>query len=329
MLMSDAQQPDPTTGPTPPTPPVPPVPVNPYAAQPAANPYVAQPANPYAQPAAAAPSPYATAQAGYPQAPVGPSRFNVLGLISLILGSLAFLFGVSFGWIPFVGFLPIVLALVGLVLGIVGLIVKNKGKGLAIAGTIVSGVALIASALITVVMLIAFSSLQGLADDWGSDDPSITQPDGDEVDGGVGSIDQPAAIGDTITFSDFAGADEWQVVVGQPTLDATADVVAADEFNSAPAEGSQYVVVPLDYTYLGAETGYPYIAATPEFIGNDGVVYSLSYASYPDSVFDTAELTSGGQAHANAVFEVPTAAVDGGLLKLTSLWSVSIHVALG
>jgi len=288
------------------------------------NPYQQQPANPYQ-----APNPYATAP-GYAQAPAGPSRFNVPGLVSLILGGLAFLLGVTFGWIPFVGFLPITLALVGLVLGIIGLVVKNKGKGLAIAGTIVSGVALLISALITVVMLAAFSSLQDFADDdFGPDDPSITQPDGSEVDGGVGSIDQPAAIGDTITFTDYTDADEWQVVAGQPTLDATADVIAADEFNSAPADGSQYVVVPLDYTYLGAESGYPYAGAMPEFIGNDGVVYSLSFATYPYSVFDTPELTSGGQAHGNAVFEVPTAAVDGGLLRLTSLWGVGIHVALG
>lgn len=327
--MSDAQQPDPTTGPTPP---VPPAPANPSAQQPA-NPYAQQPANPYAQaPAYQAPNPYAPAPAaGYPQAPAGPSRFNVPGLVSLILGSLAFLLGVTFGWIPFVGFLPITLALVGLVLGIVGLIVKNKGKGLAIAGTIVSGVALLISAIITVVMIAAFTSLQGYVDDFdelGPDEPSITEPDGSESDGGVGSIEQPAAIGDTITFTDFSDADEWQVVVGEPTLDATADVLAADEFNSPPAEGSQYVVVPLDYTYLGTETGYPYAGAMPEFIGNDGVVYSLGFATYPESVFDTAEVVPGGQAHANAVFEVPTAAVSGGLLKLTSLWGVSIHVAV-
>lgn len=316
--MSDAQQPDPTTGPTPPTPPAPPAPP--------------APVNPYVQAGYTAPNPYAAAPAGgYAPAPAGPSRLNVPGLVSLILGSLAFLLGVTFGWIPFVGFLPIALALVGLVLGIIGLIVKNKGRGLAIAGTIVSGVAMLLSALITIVMIAAFTSLQSFSDDFddfGPDEPSITEPDGSVSDGGVGSIDQPASIGSTITFTDYADEDEWVVVVGQPTLDATADVVAADEFASAPAAGSQYLVVPLDYTYLGTETGYAYAGAMPEFVGNDGVVYALSFASYPDAVFDTAELAPGGQAHANAVFEVPTAAVSGGLLKLTSIWGVSIHVAV-
>jgi hypothetical protein len=329
--MSDAQQPESTTGPIPPIPPAPAAPdaapANPYVQQPA-NPYTQQPANPYAQ---QAPNPYAAAPVGYAPAPAGPSRLNVPGLVSLILGGLAFLLGVTFGWIPFVGFLPIVLALVGVVLGIIGLVVKNKGKGLAIAGTIVSGVALLVAALITIVMIGVFTSLQTLADDvddYGVDEPSITEPDGSDVDGGVGSMEQPAAIGDTITFTDYADADEWQVVVGDPALDATADVLAADEFNMDPAAGSQYVVVPLVYSYLGAETGFPFIGASPEFVGTDGAVYSVTYATYPDSLYDAPELTTGAQASVNAVFEVPSSAVAGGLLKLTSIYGTSIYVAV-
>ena len=332
MLMSDAQQPDSTTGPTPPIPPAPPTPdaapASPYVQQQAPNPYAQQPANPYAP---QAPNPYAANPGGYAPAPAGPSRLNVLGLVSLILGGLAFLLGVTFGWIPFVGFLPIVLALVGLVLGIIGLIVKNKGKGLAIAGTIVSGAALLVSALITIVMIGVFTSLQSYTDDFddfGADEPSITDPDGTEAGDGVGSIEQPAAIGDTITFTDYADVDEWQVVVGDPTLDATADVLAADEFNLEPAAGSQYVVVPLVYTYLGAESGYPFLGASPEFVGSDGAVYSVAYATYPESLYDAPELTSGAQAPVNAVFEVPSTAVAGGLVKLSSIYGVSIHVAV-
>ena len=337
--MSDAQQPDSPTGTTPPIPPAPAnpaAPVNPYAQQPAnpyaqqaPNPYAQQPANPYAQ---QAPNPYAVTPGGYAPAPAGPSRLNVLGLVSLILGGLAFLLGVTFGWIPFVGFLPIVLAVIGVVLGIIGLTKKNKGKGLAIAGTIVSGVALLISALITIVMIGVFTSLQTVTDDFddfGVDEPSITEPDGSEGGDGVGSIEQPAAIGDTITFTDYSEVDEWQVVVGDPTLDATADVLAADEFNLEPAAGSQYVVVPLVYTYLGAESGYPFLGASPEFIGSDGAIYPVTYATYPESLYDAPELTTGAQAPVNAVFEVPSTAVAGGLLKLSSIYGVSIHVAVG
>ena len=143
---------------------------------------------------------------------------------------------------------------------------------------------MLVSALITVVMIAVFTSLQTVTDDFddfGIDEPSITESDGTEAGDGVGSIEQPAAIGDTITFTDYAEVDEWQVVVGDPALDATADVLAADEFNLEPAAGSQYVVVPLVYSYLGAESGYPFIGASPEFVGSDGASYSVTYATYP------------------------------------------------
>lgn len=335
MLMSDAQQPESTTDAVPPVPPAPvevAAPASPYAQQPA-NPYVQQPANPYAQ-QPANPNPYAPAPGSYAPAPAGPSRLNVLGLVSLILGGFAFLLGVTFGWIPFVGFLPITLALVGLVLGIVGLIVKNKGKGLAIAGTIVSAVALLVSTIITVVMIVAFTTLQSYTDDFddlddfGIEEPSITEPDGGDTGDGAGSIEQPAAIGDTITFTDSFGVDEWQVVVGEPTLDATAAVMAADEFNFEPEAGSQYVVVPLVYTYVGTESGFPFLGANPEFVGSDGAIYAVTYAAYPDGLYDAPELTNGAQAPVNAVFEVPSSAVAGGVLTLTSIYGVSIYVAV-
>lgn len=335
--------------------PVPPVaaaadpsaPVNPYAQAPA-NPYAAQtPVNPYAaqaqpQAAPAAPgypaqqqaNPYgAPAAPGYPAAPAGPSRLNVFGLISLIAGGIAFLFGVSVGWIPYVGFVFVLFALIGVGLGIVGLLAKNKGKGLAIAGTIVSGIALLLTAAISIFMLVVVSSIQQSIDDFGPDSPIITDPDGGETQtdddpNALGSKNNPAAIGDTITFSDYAGADEWQLVVGTPVLDATADVLAANEYNSPPEAGNQYVVVPVTFTYVGDESDSPYMVLA-SFAGNDGVLYDLSYGEYPNHLYDAPELTNGGSAEVNLLFEVPTAAIAGSSVALQSIWGNTIFVSLG
>jgi hypothetical protein len=307
-------------------------PANPYAAQQQAqNPYAAQPqaANPYAaqQPGYGAP-----AAPAYAAAPAGPSRFNVFGLISLIAGGVAFLFGVTVGWIPYVGFAFVLIALVGVGLGIAGLIVKNKAKGLAIAGTIVSGIALLLTAVISVFMLVVVSSIQQGLDDFGPDDPVITNPDGgetttDDDPNALGSQGNPAAPGDTITFTDFDGVDEWQIVVGAPVLDATADVLAADEYNSAPEAGNQYVVVPATFTYVGNESDSPYMVLA-ELAGSDGVIYDVSYADYPDSLYDAPELTNGGSAQVNLVFEVPSSAVAGSALRLGSIWGNDIYIAL-
>jgi hypothetical protein len=256
-----------------------------------------------------------------------------MGLISLIAGGLAFLLGVTAGWIPFVGFAFVFIALVGLVLGIVGLLAKNKGKGLAIAGTIVSGIALLLTAIISIFMLVVFTSIQQSIEDFGPDDPVITDPDGGQTqnDGdpnALGSTGNPASPGDTITFTDFEGTDEWQVVVGAPVLDATADVLAADEYNAEPAAGNQYLVVPVTYTYVGSDSGSPFLIFT-EIVGGDAELYATSYAEYPNSIYDAAELGTGDSAEVNLVFEVPTSAVVGSQLKLNSIFGNDIFVAIG
>jgi hypothetical protein len=310
-------------------------PANPYA-QPAQNPYAAQPqqSNPYAaqQPNAYTGAPTAPA---YAAAPAAPSRLNVMGLISLIAGGLAFLLGVTVGWIPFVGFAFVFIALVGVVLGIIGLLAKNKGKGLAIAGTIVSGIALLLTAIISIFMLVVFNGLQQNLDDlrdFGPDDPVITDPDGGETQtdddpNALGSQNNPASPGDTITFTDLNGDDEWQLVVGAPVLDATADVLAADQYNSAPDAGNQYVVVPVTYTYVGSESGSPFLIFT-QISGSDAALYDTSYAEYPNSLYDAPELSNGGTAEVNLVFEVPSNSVAGSQLKLGSIWGNDIFVAL-
>jgi hypothetical protein len=335
--------------PVPPAPPAPPVtdaapatPANPYA-QPAQNPYAAQPQAPQApqQPnpyAAQQPNPYGAAPGApvYTGAPAAPSRLNVMGLISLIAGGLAFLLGVTAGWIPFVGFAFVFIALVGVALGIVGLLAKNKGKGLAIAGTIVSGIALLLTIIISVFMLVVFNSIQqGIDDlkDFGPGDPVITDPDGGETQtdegdpNALGSATNPAAPGDTITFTDISGDAEWQVVVGTPVLDATADVLAAYQYNSEPEAGNQYVVIPVTYTYVGAESGSPFLIFT-QISTVDATLYDTSYAEYPNSLFDAPELSNGGTAEVNLVFEVPTSAIAGSQLQLGSIWGNDIYVAL-
>ncbi len=342
----------PSSAPAAPVPPVTPVapeqPANPYAAPaanpyaapsaPAAaqqpvNPYAATPANPYAAPGAGGPAApgYAATPAYAAGAPVGPSRFNVLGLVSLILGGVAFLFGITIGWVPYVGFFFVLLALVGVVLGIVGLLAKNKGKGLAIAGTIVSGVSLLLTAAISIIMLLFVTSFSNTVEEW-PDDPVITDPDytaEDEDPNALGGVDNPAAVGDTVTFSDYDGVEQWDVVVGAPNLDATADVLAAYEYNEQPAAGNVYIVVPMTVTYLGEDTDLPYMLFTDLLTNQANDVYDISYAQYPGSIYDAGELAAGESAEVNLVFEVPADEVAGSLLRINSIWGNDIYVQLG
>lgn len=63
---------------------------------------------------------------------------NGLATASLVLGILALIFV----WIPLVGLIAWILAPLGLVLGLVALS-KPTGRGMAIAGTVCSGIALL------------------------------------------------------------------------------------------------------------------------------------------------------------------------------------------
>lgn len=72
-------------------------------------------------------------QGGYVQ-----PQSNGLAVASLVLGILS----IVFVWIPFVGLISWILAPVGLVLGLVALS-KPYGRGMAIAGTVCSGVGLL------------------------------------------------------------------------------------------------------------------------------------------------------------------------------------------
>ncbi|MDO5052184.1 MAG: hypothetical protein Q4E05_04735 [Pseudoclavibacter sp.] len=94
-----------------------------------------------ASPSYPAADPYA--QPVYTGAAQPSSTVNVMGIISLIVGGI----GLLIALIPFIGMMAVIFGLAGVVLAILGLALKrfNAKKGLAIAGAIVSAIALIAS----------------------------------------------------------------------------------------------------------------------------------------------------------------------------------------
>ncbi len=79
-------------------------------------------------------------------------RGNGLGVAALVLGICA-LVGSP---IPFLNFVTGFIAFVGLVLGIIGVLLKGRKKGTAIAGTIISAIAMIVSITLVVVYTASF-----------------------------------------------------------------------------------------------------------------------------------------------------------------------------
>jgi len=104
--------------------------------------------------------------------PQRPKRTNGLGVAALVLGLIAFVLA----WIPIANYFGMFLALVGVVLGVVGLLIKNRSKGLSIAGTTVSGLALVLAILMAVVYATAFAAAVKSVQDEGSRIQSSSTP---------------------------------------------------------------------------------------------------------------------------------------------------------
>jgi LytS/YehU family sensor histidine kinase len=79
---------------------------------------------------------------------------NGLGTAALVLGIVA----IAGAFIPFLNIASLIIGIVGLILGIVGLFLKEKAKGRALAGTIISLVAVIVSIIVLSVTAAAVSS---------------------------------------------------------------------------------------------------------------------------------------------------------------------------
>lgn len=82
-----------------------------------------------------------------------PAPANGMAIASLVLGIVS----VLIVWIPIVGVLGSVMALIGLVLGILALR-RDGGRGLAIGGIVCSGVSLVITAVVLGLMALVITA---------------------------------------------------------------------------------------------------------------------------------------------------------------------------
>ncbi|MCX7658332.1 MAG: DUF4190 domain-containing protein [Oscillospiraceae bacterium] len=101
-------------------------------------------------------------QYNYYQQPEKPPVKSGLSIASMVLGILSILFFC----IPYIS---IPLAIVGLVLGIISLVKKQGGKGMAIAGVICSAIGLLIGIIVIIMAIAAISSgMYSSPDFWSS-----------------------------------------------------------------------------------------------------------------------------------------------------------------
>lgn len=130
--------------------------------------------------------------------------------------------------------------------------------------------------------------------------------------GTAGAREDPLPLGTPIEGGD------WVVTVNEVTPDATDAVMAANQFNDAPAEGTQYLLADVTVEYTGDEsemimlgTGFAFVTATGETIDTGD-----AFVVGPDELDTAQELYNGGTAQGNVVLQVPEGA--DGLLRVTT-----------
>jgi hypothetical protein len=172
--------------------------------------------------------------------------------------------------------------------------------------------------------LIALAALSACsAEDSGSNDTESAEEAGGEeaaeeevAAGGDGtSPDAPLAAGSAVEITDWT-------ITPAVTLDATDEIMGMNEFNEAPAEGSQQSLVTIDGVYNGTETGSMWVDVSFG-IWADGTFYASSDClnTVENELFSLPDVSPGGTATGNSCVEVPTGA-ESYLFYVEDLWAL-------
>lgn len=249
---------------------------------------------------------------------------NVPGLIAFIAGVVGFIFAC----IPGALIIGWVLLPVAFILGIVGLVLSGKAKGLAIAAVVIS----VVGTIVGVIVFFAVAA-NSFSEAFGGSDTSVSGPadngasssanaDGKKAQAKVGTRDNPAALGSVISSKD------WDVTVNSITLDGTATVLSANQFNSPPAEGNQYAIVNMTVTYKGDDSSYATMVGVA-YVSSSNKVFdgTKSIAVAPEPALGMDELYKGGSVTGNQALEIPITG-DGVLRVRPGIVADSVFVSI-
>jgi len=137
--------------------------------------------------------------------------------------------------------------------GNVGLTRTGTSKGTFVAGTIVSGIALVVTIIAS---LIFFATVTAVVDDRADEPVSeeslkpVQEDPAPNPDAAIGSFENPVPIGTGIVFT-IDDVEQWVVTVESMVLIANDLVGAADPANPASNAGFQYALVNLQIEHIG------------------------------------------------------------------------------
>jgi hypothetical protein len=154
-----------------------------------------------------------------------------------------------------------------------------------------------------------------------SDKPEPTEADESEpapepTEAAVGTRENPVPLGTKVTMGDY------EVAVVEVAQDVTQQNLDANQFNEAPPEGTQYMLVKLEGTYIGADSGNPGWDLSWKLLGNANNTFDTLWEPdnapddfFPsctlDTMFDIGETFPGGSFSGSFCLLVESAQVEG------------------
>ena len=146
------------------------------------------------------------------------------------------------------------------------------------------------------------------------DDEATTEDDPNGDDAALGTRDNPLDAGTRIEMGD------WTLAVTEVMLDATDEVMAANQFNDPPVDGRQFVMFSVDATYEGDESGTAWLDFSWAIVGAAGNTFGTGMDDYcgviPDPLDDTGETFPGGSVSGNVCVSVESDQVEGGTIRI-------------
>jgi len=253
-------------------------------------------------------------------------------------GFVVALLGLLGSFIPVLNIGGMILGVVGAILAVVGLTkVKTVGvgKGLAIAGIVLGGLAVIIAIIVNVLFVavvkdsvdeVTDTTVQVPADssdDAAGDDEGESDDEGksDEKAAEVGtSRSNPAPIGSAISGGD------WTVTIN------SVSTVDKDSMDQTAEAGKVLLLINLTATYTGTDEQGDTAWASVDFVSADGTTYDgLDESGFfiPEDQFDSlTTLYEGGSVTGNKILEVPENWQDGVLAVSPALFKDDTFVAV-
>ena len=162
------------------------------------------------------------------------------------------------------------------------------------------------------------------ADNGAADEDAANQEQADDEAAGTGqegTRDNPYPAGTPVELGDYT------ITLGETTTDAWDQIEAENMFNDPPADGRQFVMVPVTASYDGDDTGWATMDLDIAFVGSEGNTFNFGSDDYcgviPNSLSDQGEMYAGGTVEGNVCVAVAADQIDGGAWRIEEMFSFS------